>query len=175
MICSGQLTFFICSIEMIKLLNRAWSSLHIASSVFSCMDSMTITTAWNQKSVRLRDHQNIVPDSPHTPVHGGNGVPPIPLGTWRQKKKLKIGLEEIEKLHKDPKWCQKLTLETWNWKVMKNIWSAEHILFIVIDLIFKLNRKVRKDERNDKMPCKSQSKANFWLLVSIWMLNMDWL
>ena len=124
---SGQLTFFICSIEMIKLLNRAWSSLHIASSVFSCMDSMTITTAWNQKSVRLRDQQNIVPDSPHTPVHGGNGVPPIPLGTWKQKMKVKIGLEEIEKLHKDPKWCQKLSLETWNWKVMKNIWSIEHI------------------------------------------------
>ena len=42
---------------------------------------------------------------------------------------LKIGLEEIEKLKEDIKWCQKLTLETWNWKVMKNIWSAERILF----------------------------------------------
>ena len=25
---------------------------------------------------------------------------------------VKIGLEEIEKLYYDPKWCQKLTLET---------------------------------------------------------------
>ena len=41
---------------------------------------------------------------------------------------------------------------------MKNIWSVEHILF---DLIFKLNRKVEKGERNDKMTRKSKSKAFF--------------
>ena len=40
----------------------------------------------------------------------------------------KVGLEEIEKLEIDTKRCEKLTLETWNWKVMKNIWSVEHIL-----------------------------------------------
>ena len=41
----------------------------------------------------------------------------------------KVGLEEIEKLENDTKQCEKLTLETWNWKVMKNIWSVEHFLF----------------------------------------------
>ena len=49
------------------------------------------------------------------------------IHAW-QNQPLKNRLE-IEKLLKDPKWCQKLTLETWNWKVMKNIWSVEHILF----------------------------------------------
>ena len=41
----------------------------------------------------------------------------------------KVGLEEIEKLENDTKQCEKLTLETWNWKVMKNIWTVGHILF----------------------------------------------
>ena len=44
------------------------------------------------------------------------------------KISLKIGLEEIEKLWKDPKRCQKSTFETWNQKVMKNIWSVEYFL-----------------------------------------------
>ena len=42
----------------------------------------------------------------------------------------KVGLEEIEKLENDTKWCEKLTLETWNWKVMKNIWSVEHFFVL---------------------------------------------
>ena len=42
---------------------------------------------------------------------------------------VKVGLEEIEKLENDTKQREKLTLETWNWKVMKNIWFVEHILF----------------------------------------------
>ena len=41
----------------------------------------------------------------------------------------KVGLEEIEKLENDTKQCENLTLETWNWKVMKNIWAVEYILF----------------------------------------------
>ena len=40
----------------------------------------------------------------------------------------KVGLEEIEKLENDTKQREKLTLETWNWKVMKNIWFVEHFL-----------------------------------------------
>ena len=42
---------------------------------------------------------------------------------------VKIELEEIEKLENDLKWCENSTSETWYWKVMKNIWSVEHILF----------------------------------------------
>ena len=45
------------------------------------------------------------------------------------KKFPKNRLQEIEKIYKGPKWCLKLTLETWNWKIMKNIWSVEQILF----------------------------------------------
>ena len=47
------LTFFIWSIEMMKLLKRACKSLHIASSVFSCMDSIIITTAWKKGNQNL--------------------------------------------------------------------------------------------------------------------------
>ena len=41
---------------------------------------------------------------------------------------------------------------------MKNIWSVEHILFSQ-RFDFKLNRKVEKPERNDKMTRISKSKA----------------
>ena len=41
---------------------------------------------------------------------------------------------------------------------MKNIWSVEDILFSK-RLDFKLNRKVEKGKRNDKMTRKSKSKA----------------
>ena len=57
------------------------------------------------------------------------GLPKRTIWCCWTLKLLKIGLEEIEKLYKVPNRYQKLTLETWNWKVMKNIWSLEHILF----------------------------------------------
>ena len=37
----------------------------------------------------------------------------------------------------------------------------EYMSCLVIDLIFKLNRKVEKGERNDKMARTSKSKASF--------------
>ena len=41
---------------------------------------------------------------------------------------------------------------------MKNIWSVEIILFSK-ELIYKLNRKVEKGERNDEMTRMTKTKA----------------
>ena len=41
----------------------------------------------------------------------------------------------------------------------EQVFDLKNIFCSVKDLIFKLNRKVEKGERNDKMTCKSKSKA----------------
>ena len=78
---------------MTKLLKRACNSLHIASSVFSCIDSMTITTAYKnvfEISRKLADIIHFVlfecyfdhsRDLPHTLAHGGNVGLRAPAGT----------------------------------------------------------------------------------------------
>ena len=86
---------------MTKLLKRACNSLHIASSVFSCIDSMTITTAYKnvfEINRKLADTLRLVfalliyfvlfecyfdhsRDLPHTLAHGGNVGLRAPAGT----------------------------------------------------------------------------------------------
>lgn len=81
---------------MTKLLKRACNSLHIASSVFSCIDSMTITTAYKnvfEISRKLADTLRFIyfvlfecyfdhsRDLPHTLAHGGNVGLRAPAGT----------------------------------------------------------------------------------------------
>ena len=57
---------------------------------------------------------------------------------------------------------------------MKNIWSVEHILFVK-DLIFKLNRKVEKGERNDEMTRTSKPKAFLKMLLDLFLCVVYWI
>ena len=56
---------------------------------------------------------------------------------------------------------------------MKNT-NLQNIFCFVKDLIFKLDRKVEKGERNDEMTRKSKSKA-FSFTISMLKMYMEWL
>ena len=70
----------------------------------------------------------------------------------------KIGLEQIEKSFKFPYSHQKLILQSWYWKSLKNTWIKEAKLFNKRPEI-QVNKKVEILRNKDKLSRTKNSKA----------------
>ena len=72
----------------------------------------------------------------------------------------KIRLEKIEKSFKCSKTRQKLSLQSWNWKSLKNTWPIEAKICNKV-LQIQANKKVEILQRNDKL---TRIKNSFYSL-----------
>ena len=73
----------------------------------------------------------------------------------------KIRLEKIEKSFKCSKTRQKLSLQSWNWKLLKNTWPIEAKICNKV-LEIQANKKVGILRMNDKSTRMKNSKAPYW-------------
>ena len=74
----------------------------------------------------------------------------------------KIRLEKIEKSFKCSKTHQKLSLQSWNWKSLKNTWPIEAKICNKV-LEIQANKKVEFLRQNDELTRIKNSKAFYFV------------
>ena len=78
---------------------------------------------------------------------------------YKKKNSYKNRARGNRKTPKRPKMMSKINFRTLKLKSHEEYLICRTYFVLVKDLIFKLNRKVERGERNDKMACKSKFKA----------------